>query len=131
MKRIGVAIAVLVVVAAGAAQALARTGASSTVTATAKSERVAESTLIWTVSGKVGSPNAACRSGRKVKVEFLYEKPPYVHVQTKTAKNGTYSATLHLNALGTEQPTELKVTALKSTAGGATCKEATKSRPLG
>jgi hypothetical protein len=125
-----VGIVVLVVLVAGAAQAFAGAQATSTVTATAKSQRVGESTDIWTVSGKVGSPNAACKSSRKVKVEFLYPKPPFVHVQTKTAKDGTFTATLHLNALGEEQPTELKVTALKSTASGVTCKEATKSVPL-
>ncbi|OJU85295.1 MAG: hypothetical protein BGO11_17310 [Solirubrobacterales bacterium 70-9] len=133
MKWIGVVAAVLAVVAGGGTQALARAQATSSVSATVKSEpSVERGVLLWTIKGKVGSPNAACKAERTVKIEFIYERPPFVKSQTKTAKNGAISATVRLNGSETaEQPQELKLTVPKASAGGVTCKEATKTLALG
>ncbi len=131
MKRIGVSL-VLVLLAAFAPQALARGQAKSSVTATAKGQRLGESTWIVTVSGKVASPNPACRANRAVVVEFLFPTPPDIKAKTRSAADGTYGAGAHLNPGADEADTAtgIEVTVAKSTAGGVTCKEATKTIPV-
>jgi hypothetical protein len=132
MKRIGVALLVLVLLAVFAATALARGQAATSVTATAKGQRPAETLWIVTVSGKVASPNPACRANRSVTVEFLFPTPPNIKSKAKSAANGSYSGSAHLNPSADESATAtaIKVTVAKSAAAGVTCKEATKTIPV-
>jgi hypothetical protein len=132
MKRIGVALLVLVLLGAFASAALAHGGATTSVTATAKGQKLGETTWVVTVSGKVASPNKACRANRSVTVEFLFPTPPNIKSKAKSAADGSYSGGAHLNPSADEAATAtaIKVTVAKSTAGGVTCKEATKTIPV-
>jgi hypothetical protein len=132
MKKSGLLLIVLALLAATAAQALARSQATTSVTASAKGQRPGETLWIVTVSGKVASPNPACRANRPVTVEFLFPTPPSIKLKAKSAANGSYSAAGHLNPTADESATAtgIKVTVAKSSAGGVTCKEATKTIPV-
>jgi hypothetical protein len=131
-NRIGVPVIVLVLLAAFASQALARGQAASSVTATAKGQKLGETTWVVTVSGKVASPNPACRANRAVTVEFLFPTPPNIKTKAKSAANGSYTGSSRLNPSADESATAtgIKVTVAKSTANGVTCKEATKTIPV-
>jgi hypothetical protein len=130
MRRFGIGIVVLALVAAGGSQALAREQAASRISVTAKSTPAGAATRLWTISGKVGSPAAACRANRRVKIEFTYEKPPFVKARTKTDASGSFDATVHLNASG-EQPRKLKLTVPGSNGGRVSCAEVTKTLAVG
>jgi hypothetical protein len=129
MRKIGIAAVVVALSALVVSGAWARSQASSSVTASAKGQRLSETTWVVTVSGKVASPDKACRENRAVRVEFVFPTPPSIVAKAKTATNGTYSGMAHLNPGADEADTaqSIKVVVPKATAGGVTCKEATKT----
>jgi hypothetical protein len=132
MKKIGVVLTVLALLAAFASQALARGQAATNLTASAKGQKLGETTWNVTVSGKVTSPNPACRANRAVTVEFLFPTPPNIKAKAKSAADGSFSAGSRLNPSADEADTAtgIKVTVAKSTVSGVTCKEATKTLPV-